>query len=54
MALEGDVGAGLVAIGAGLAVGLAGVGSGMAEKDIGAAAVGAITLVISILCIFVM
>ena len=49
MALEGDVGAGLVAIGAGLAVGLAGVGSlagigsGMAEKDIGAAAVGAIT-----------
>ena len=37
MALEGDVGAGLVAIGAGLAVGLAG------EKDIGAAAVGAIT-----------
>ena len=69
MALEGDVGAGLVAIGAGLAVGLAGIGSGMAEKDIGAAAVGAITelmftvlpetivifgLVISILCIFVM
>ena len=43
MALEGDVGAGLVAIGAGLAVGLAGIGSGMAEKDIGAAAVGAIT-----------
>ena len=41
MALEGDVGAGLVAIGAGLAVGLA--GAGMAEKDIGAAAVGAIT-----------
>ncbi len=33
---------GLVAIGAGLAVGLAGIGSGMAEKDIGAAAVGAI------------
>ena len=60
MALEGDVGAGLVAIGAGLAVGLAGIGSGMAEKDIGAAAVGAIEtivifgLVISILCIFVM
>ena len=43
MAMEGDVGAGLVAIGAGLAVGLAGIGSGMAEKDIGAAAVGAIT-----------
>jgi V/A-type H+-transporting ATPase subunit K len=32
---------GLVAIGAGLAVGLAGIGSGIAEKDIGAAAVGA-------------
>ncbi len=37
MALE----AGLIAIGAGLAVGLAGLGSGWAEKDIGAAAVGA-------------
>ncbi|RNI14576.1 V-type ATP synthase subunit K [Methanohalophilus sp. RSK] len=35
--------AGLKAIGAGLAVGLAGVGSGIAEKDIGAAAVGAMT-----------
>jgi V/A-type H+-transporting ATPase subunit K len=33
---------GLVAIGAGIAVGLAGIGSGLAEKDIGAAAVGAI------------
>jgi V/A-type H+-transporting ATPase subunit K len=33
--------AGLIAIGAGLAVGLAGIGSGIAEKDIGAAAVGA-------------
>lgn len=33
--------AGLKAIGAGLAVGLAGIGSGIAEKDIGAAAVGA-------------
>lgn len=43
MALEGDVGAGLIAIGAGLAVGLTGLGTGMAEKDIGAAAVGAIT-----------
>jgi V/A-type H+-transporting ATPase subunit K len=32
---------GLIAIGAGLAVGLAGIGSGIAEKDIGAAAVGA-------------
>ena len=35
--------AGMIAIGAGLAVGLAGLGSGIAEKDIGAAAVGAIT-----------
>ena len=43
MAMEGDVGNGLIAIGAGLAVGLAGVGTGMAEKDIGAAAIGAIT-----------
>lgn len=43
MVLEGDVGKGLIAIGAGLAVGLAGLGSGLAEKDIGAAAVGAIT-----------
>jgi V/A-type H+-transporting ATPase subunit K len=32
---------GLKALGAGLAVGLAGIGSGIAEKDIGAAAVGA-------------
>ncbi len=32
---------GLIAIGAGLAVGLAGLASGWAEKDIGAAAVGA-------------
>ena len=38
-----DEGTGLIAIGAGLAVGLAGLGSGMAEKDIDAAAVGAIT-----------
>ncbi len=37
MAIE----AGLIAIGAGLAVGMAGLGSGWAEKDIGAAAVGA-------------
>ena len=35
--------AGMIAIGAGLAVGLAGLGSGIAEKDIGAAAVGANT-----------
>lgn len=32
---------GLIAIGAGLAVGLSGIASGIAEKDIGAAAVGA-------------
>ncbi len=38
-----DIGLGLIAIGAGIAVGLAGIGSGVAEKDIGAAAVGAIT-----------
>ena len=38
-----DVGSGLIAIGAGLAVGLTGLGAGMAEKDVGAAAVGAIT-----------
>ncbi len=36
-----EVGSGLVAIGAGLAVGLAGVGAGIAEASIGAAAVGA-------------
>jgi V/A-type H+-transporting ATPase subunit K len=36
-----EVGSGLVAIGAGLAVGLAGVGSAIAEASIGAAAVGA-------------
>ncbi len=36
-------GMGLIAIGAGLAVGLTGLGAGMAEKDVGAAAVGAIT-----------
>lgn len=37
-----DIGTGLIAIGAGLAVGLAGLGTGWAEKDIGSAAVGAI------------
>ncbi|MBE6518734.1 MAG: ATPase [Thermoplasmata archaeon] len=37
------MGLGLMAVGAGLAVGLAGLGTGMAQKDIGAAAVGAIT-----------
>jgi V/A-type H+-transporting ATPase subunit K len=35
--------AGMIAVGAGLAVGLAGIGTGLAQKDIGAAAVGAIT-----------
>ena len=34
--------AGLIAIAAGIAVGLTGLGTGWAEKDIGAAAVGAI------------
>lgn len=34
-------GAGLIAVGVGLAVGLTGIGAGLAEKDIGAAAVGA-------------
>ncbi|MBI4393259.1 MAG: hypothetical protein HY556_05610 [Euryarchaeota archaeon] len=33
---------GLLAVGAGLAVGIAGLGTGLAQKDIGAAAVGAI------------
>jgi len=32
---------GLIAIGAGLAIGLTAIGAGLAEKDIGAAAVGA-------------
>ncbi len=35
------VDAGLIAIGAGLAVGLSGIASGLAEKDIGSAAIGA-------------
>jgi V/A-type H+-transporting ATPase subunit K len=39
--MAAEVGSGLVAIGAGLAVGLAGVGSAIAEASIGAAAVGA-------------
>ena len=39
---------GLIAIGAGLAVGLAGIGAGLGEKDVGAAAVGAITEDISL------
>ncbi len=41
--MAADIGTGLIAIGAGLAVGLTGLGAGMAEKDVGAAAVGAIT-----------
>ncbi len=40
MAIE-TIGAGLAAVGAGVAVGLSAIGSGLAEKDIGAAAVGA-------------
>lgn len=35
--------AGMVMIGAGIAIGLTGLGAGLAEKDVGAAAVGAIT-----------
>ncbi|MDD3398777.1 MAG: ATPase [Candidatus Methanomethylophilaceae archaeon] len=38
-----DIGVGLIAIAAGLAVGLTGLASAIAEKDIGAAAVGAMT-----------
>ena len=41
--MAAEAAAGMIAIGAGLAVGLAGIGTGMAQKDIGAAAVGAIT-----------
>jgi V/A-type H+-transporting ATPase subunit K len=37
-----DIGSGLVAIGAGLAIGLTGLAAGWAEKDFGSAAVGAI------------
>ena len=36
-----DIGTGLIAVGAGLAVGLAGIGAGAGESNIGAAAVGA-------------
>jgi len=35
------VDAGLIALGAGIAVGLCGLGSAIAEKDIGSAAIGA-------------
>jgi V/A-type H+-transporting ATPase subunit K len=38
MAIEG---VGLIAIGAGIAVGLSAIGAGIAEKEIGAAAIGA-------------
>ncbi len=37
-----DIGGGLAAIGAGLALLGAGIGTGLAQKDIGAAAVGAV------------
>lgn len=36
-----DLGTGLIALGAGLAVGLSAIAAGIAEKSIGAAAVGA-------------
>ena len=36
-----DMSTGLIAIGAGLAVGLSALGAGIAEKEIGAAAIGA-------------
>lgn len=42
MAVE-SIGLGLAAIGAGIAVGITGLGAGLAERDVGAAAVGAIT-----------
>lgn len=41
--MAADIGTGMIAIAAGLAVGLTGLGAGLAEKDVGAAAVGAIT-----------
>ena len=40
MAIEG-LGAGLIALGAGLAIGLSAIAAAIAEKDIGTAAVGA-------------
>jgi len=36
-----DISTGLIAVGAGLALGLSAIGTGIAEKQIGAAAVGA-------------
>jgi V/A-type H+-transporting ATPase subunit K len=41
--LVGNLGIGLLAIGAGLAVGLAGLGTGIAQSRIGAAGVGAVS-----------
>ena len=40
---DADMAKGLAVIGAGIAVGLTGLGAGWAEKDVGAAAVGAMT-----------
>ena len=40
---DADMAKGLAMIGAGIAVGLTGLGAGWAEKDVGAAAVGAMT-----------
>jgi V/A-type H+-transporting ATPase subunit K len=40
--MEGTLGAGLAAIGAGLAVGLAAIGTGMAQARIGSAGAGVI------------
>ena len=37
-----DIGTGLIAIGAGLAVGLGAIGTGLAQSRIGAAAMGAV------------
>jgi len=37
-----DIGTGLVAIGAGLAIGMSAIAAALAEKDIGTAAVGAL------------
>lgn len=43
MVAEMTTGTGLAIIGAGIAIGLTGIGAGWAEKDVGAAAVGAMT-----------
>jgi V/A-type H+-transporting ATPase subunit K len=40
--MAADLGTGLVAIGAGIAIGMSAIGAAIAEKEIGAAAVGAI------------